>query len=292
MAKRATRKVGAALAAFEPRGARLPPVFGLPLRPLLRPLDAPTLPPLRFCLIWPGCLGMSLPSVAALRAADLSCAFSAPGHHWGREPPRRGRARPPTTGDAMIGLNLSFYTTQARRHGLQPVGEWLVAQAQKMGISGATLFRADEGFGRHRHLHAAHFFELADQPVEVQMAVSEADAHRVFLLLREEGVSLFCVKTPIEFGFTGAGGGLMLADTPRVARAKHAQDAEGAAEGQASAPHAAEEAAAAAQALASEASRAAHAADGEGSTETIHAPGRAGQGEPPAMELRWARYEL
>lgn len=115
----------------------------------------------------------------------------------------------------MNGLHLSFYTTHAHRHGHTPMGEWLIQQAQALGINGATMYMAAEGFGRHRHLHAAHFFELADQPVEVAMAVSELEASKLFARLREERISLFCVKTPIEFGFTGAAGGLMLSDSPR-----------------------------------------------------------------------------
>ena len=35
------------------------------------------------------------------------------------------------------------------------------------------------------------------------MAVSEADAERLFMRLKEEGVNIFYVKTPIEFGMSG-----------------------------------------------------------------------------------------
>jgi hypothetical protein len=45
--------------------------------------------------------------------------------------------------------------------------------------------------------------DLADQPVEVTMAVSAADTARMFQRLREENINMFYVKTPIEFGMTG-----------------------------------------------------------------------------------------
>jgi PII-like signaling protein len=103
----------------------------------------------------------------------------------------------------MKGYQLTFFTQQDRQHNQQPLGEWLLRSAMKLGIGGATLTAAAEGFGRDRKLHAAHFFELADQPVEVTMAVSEQQAECMFEHLRQEGVHVFYVKTPIEFGVTG-----------------------------------------------------------------------------------------
>lgn len=103
----------------------------------------------------------------------------------------------------MKGYQLTFFTQQDRQHNHQPLGEWLLQAAMKLGIGGATLMVATEGFGRDRRLHAAHFFELADQPVEVTMAVSEQQAERMFKHLQQEGVEVFYVKTPIEFGMTG-----------------------------------------------------------------------------------------
>ena len=103
----------------------------------------------------------------------------------------------------MQGYQLTFFTQQDRKHGCLPMGEWLVQEARKLGVGGATLIAASEGFGHHHRLHSAHFFELADQPIEVTMALSEADAERLFQRLYEEKVNVFYVKTPIEFGMTG-----------------------------------------------------------------------------------------
>jgi len=103
----------------------------------------------------------------------------------------------------MRGYQLTFFTQQDRQYNHQPLGEWLLQAAMKLGIGGATLIAASEGFGHDRKLHAAHFFELADQPVEVTMAVSEQQAELMFEHLRQESVKVFYVKTPIEFGMTG-----------------------------------------------------------------------------------------
>jgi PII-like signaling protein len=103
----------------------------------------------------------------------------------------------------MHGFQLTFFTQQDRRHRGQSLAQWLIEEARNIGISGATLIPASEGFGHDRKIRSAHFFELADQPLEVTMAVSEADAERLFERLKDEGVNIFYVKTPIEFGMTG-----------------------------------------------------------------------------------------
>jgi PII-like signaling protein len=103
----------------------------------------------------------------------------------------------------MNGYQITFFTQQDKRHHGQPIGEWLLMLAREMELPGATLVAGSEGFGHHRRIHSAHFFELADQPQEVQMAVNREDAERLFERLRQEGVHLFYVKTPVEFGVLG-----------------------------------------------------------------------------------------
>jgi len=106
----------------------------------------------------------------------------------------------------MHGYQISFFTQQDRRHHGAPLAEWLVQLARDMGLQGATLIPATEGFGRHGRLHSAHFFELADQPLEVLVVVTQDEAVRLFARLQSEGVELFYVKTPVEFGTLGAQG--------------------------------------------------------------------------------------
>ncbi len=107
----------------------------------------------------------------------------------------------------MDGFHLTFFTEQSRRHHGRPVGDWLVRLAQEMGLRGATLVAASEGFGADRRLHSAHFFELADQPQAVWITVSADESERLFERLRAEGVRLFYVKVPVEFGVLGDAGG-------------------------------------------------------------------------------------
>jgi len=103
----------------------------------------------------------------------------------------------------MNGYQITFFTQQDHRHKGKPIGDWLVHLARGLDLRGATLIACGEGFGHHRRIHSAHFFELADQPQEVVMAVTEEEAQRLFERLQAEGVHLFYVKTPVEFGILG-----------------------------------------------------------------------------------------
>lgn len=104
----------------------------------------------------------------------------------------------------MQGYQLTFFTQQDRRHGKLQLGEWLVQEARRLGFGGATLSTASEGFGQGRKLHSTHFFELADQPIEVTMVLSDTDTERLFERLREEQIKVFYVKAAIEFGVTAS----------------------------------------------------------------------------------------
>ncbi|MFH0783602.1 MAG: DUF190 domain-containing protein [Pseudomonadota bacterium] len=103
----------------------------------------------------------------------------------------------------MNGYQLTFFTQQDRKHHSHSLAHWLLEEARKIGISGATLITGAEGFGHDRTIRSSHFFELADQPIEVTMAVNSTDADRLLARLKEEGVNIFYVKAPIEFGMTG-----------------------------------------------------------------------------------------
>lgn len=103
----------------------------------------------------------------------------------------------------MQGYQITFFTQQDHRHKGKPLADWLVHLAQELGLRGATLITGGEGFGQHGRLHSARFFELADQPQEVVMAATADETDRLFDRLKTEGVHLFYVKTPVEFGVLG-----------------------------------------------------------------------------------------
>ncbi len=101
------------------------------------------------------------------------------------------------------GYQITFFSHQDRRHKGKQIGEWLMQLVREMGLRGASLHTGGESFARGGRLHSAHFFELSDQPVEVQIAVTTEEAAKLFDKLKAENVHLFYVKTPIEFGVLG-----------------------------------------------------------------------------------------
>jgi PII-like signaling protein len=106
----------------------------------------------------------------------------------------------------MQGFQVTFFTEQGRRHGRQQIQEWLMALGKSLGIKGITTVVGVEGIGRDGKLHSAHFFELAEQPVEVTMIVTQPQAAALFEQLEQEHADLFYVKMPVEFGVVGQTG--------------------------------------------------------------------------------------
>ena len=103
----------------------------------------------------------------------------------------------------MDGSFLRFYLRENQRHGGRLLWEWLLEQANRMGIRGGSAFRAMAGFGRHHHLHENHFFELAGTlTVEVEFIVTDDEARQLFELLDQERLQVFYAQIPARFGMT------------------------------------------------------------------------------------------
>jgi PII-like signaling protein len=100
----------------------------------------------------------------------------------------------------MDGSFLRFYVREDHRHHGHLVWEWLLEQANKLGVRGGSAFRAMAGFGRHHLLHEARFFELAGLTVEVEFIVSDQEAGQLLELLRKEKIRLFYAQSPARFG--------------------------------------------------------------------------------------------
>ncbi len=101
----------------------------------------------------------------------------------------------------MEGSFLRVYVHERHRHRGVLLWEWLLEEANKMGVRGGSAFRAMAGFGRHHVLHEDHFFELAGSlTVEVEFIVSDQEAERLLGLLKEENVRVFYAHIPARFG--------------------------------------------------------------------------------------------
>jgi uncharacterized protein len=105
----------------------------------------------------------------------------------------------------MQGSFLRFYVHEGDRHHGRLVWEWLLEQANKLGIRGGSAFRAMAGFGRHHVLHEERFFELAGTvAVEIEFIVTDEEAQQLLELLRREKIRLFYAHIPARFGMTAS----------------------------------------------------------------------------------------
>ena len=103
----------------------------------------------------------------------------------------------------MIGYQVTFFTEENRRHEHKPMHRWLLEVARSLDIKGLTTTVGVEGIGREGRLHSAHFIELSDQPVQVTMAITEAQCSALFEVLEKNRANIFYVKTAVEFGVVG-----------------------------------------------------------------------------------------
>ena len=114
----------------------------------------------------------------------------------------------------MQGSFFRFYAHENHRHHGRLVWEWLLEEANKLGIRGGSAFKAMAGFGRHHVLHEAQFFELAGTlAVEVEFIVTDEEAQKLLDLLHREKIRLFYARIPARFGVINPDA----ADPPTVA---------------------------------------------------------------------------
>ncbi|HWT28619.1 MAG TPA: DUF190 domain-containing protein [Methylophilaceae bacterium] len=105
----------------------------------------------------------------------------------------------------MQGVYLKLFVPEGLRHHHELAYEWILQQAQRLGIPGGSALRALAGYGRHGRLHEQHFFELAgDMPIILEFFASETAVTSLLSLLREEKLSLFYIRTAAEGGLTDA----------------------------------------------------------------------------------------
>ncbi|WP_255990377.1 DUF190 domain-containing protein [Chitinolyticbacter albus] len=102
----------------------------------------------------------------------------------------------------MNAVLVRFYLKQSSRHAGIPLYEWLLQEAKRQGAAGATAFHALAGFGRHGW-HEAHFFELAEQPVAVEVIAEPAIIARLVAAIGAAGLELPYLDVPVTMRITG-----------------------------------------------------------------------------------------
>ena len=104
----------------------------------------------------------------------------------------------------MQGTYCRFYVRESERHQGRPLWEWLLTEANRLGLRGGSAYRAMAGFGRHHVLAESHFFELAGNlGVEVEFMASEAEAAALLEVLERERIHIPFALVPARFGVVG-----------------------------------------------------------------------------------------
>jgi PII-like signaling protein len=102
----------------------------------------------------------------------------------------------------MDGYLVTFFTQQSRTHDGAPLTDWILEQAQALGVRGATVFPGREGFGHDGRFHSDSLFDMEDTPLQVVMALSPDECDRLFAAIAAHGHRVFYTKSRVEFGFT------------------------------------------------------------------------------------------
>ena len=65
---------------------------------------------------------------------------------------------------------LRIFIGESDRHEGRPLYEWIVLEARRLGMAGATVLRGLEGYGAHSRLHTAKVMRLSsDLPIVVEI---------------------------------------------------------------------------------------------------------------------------
>lgn len=102
----------------------------------------------------------------------------------------------------MKGYQISFFTQQDRKVKGMTVSEFIIGNANKIGIRGGTVITGSQGFGRDGKIRSVHFFDLVEQPLEITFAVTDDEKEVLYRMLDENGIDIFFIQTPIEFGMS------------------------------------------------------------------------------------------
>jgi PII-like signaling protein len=105
----------------------------------------------------------------------------------------------------MKGSQLTvFAANQSHRKNHMTLVDWILDEAKKAGIHGASVIEVTEAIDPAGKYHAARFFELVDQPVAVTLVDTDANVDTLLDSLKQGGVRLFYTRCPVEYEALGA----------------------------------------------------------------------------------------
>ena len=101
----------------------------------------------------------------------------------------------------MQGSFIRFYVDEQQRHRGVQLWEWLLKEANRLGVRGGSAFRAIGGFGRRHAVHEERFFELAGSVgIDVEFIATDAEIDQLIELVCKEKIRAFYARVPAQFG--------------------------------------------------------------------------------------------
>ncbi len=68
------------------------------------------------------------------------------------------------------GQLLRIFIGESDKHNGMPLYEWIVQEARRHGLAGATVLRGTTGFGAHSRIHTAKILQLSeDLPIVIEI---------------------------------------------------------------------------------------------------------------------------
>ena len=87
------------------------------------------------------------------------------------------------------GCLLRIFIGESDKKDGMPLYAWIVRQAKKQGLAGATVIRGIEGFGAESHIHTARILQLStDLPIIIEI-IDTQDKIDAFLPIVDEAVN-------------------------------------------------------------------------------------------------------
>jgi PII-like signaling protein len=100
----------------------------------------------------------------------------------------------------MEGRLLRFYFTESQKCAHGVAWQWVLHEANRMGIPGGSAFRALASFGHHHTLHDFKFLEvMSPLGVMLEFVVTVVEAERLRETVRREGIRTVCGTLPVDF---------------------------------------------------------------------------------------------
>jgi uncharacterized protein len=104
------------------------------------------------------------------------------------------------------GCLLRIFIGESDRHGGIPLYEWLVREAKRAGLAGATVLRGLEGFGARSRLHTARVLRLStDLPIVVEIVDAREKIDRFLPVIDEVIPEGLATVEPVEVRFYRSG---------------------------------------------------------------------------------------